>query len=329
MEDIKLIKFGGEAQPSSVFLRELKLLVEECENLYPGIDLWFRKKVLPGFKDRDRKGYLIRIGERPVGATILRLGKDAKICSLRVVPEHQGMDLGELLFALAALELRGAARQVHFTAPTQLWEDKLSFFDKLGFEYKGLAGQQYRLFDQEISAGCEFTKFWKQILALLPGIGRSLSSPNEASRYSLIISMKPEYAKSIMAGSKRVEIRRRFSEKWTGSRAIVYSSSPERAFVGEIRLGKITSDTPEKIWENYRTEVGCDRKTFLKYCSGQESVSAIEISDVHQFAVPLLETQVEHLIQQDIKVPQSHCEIKLNSAWPAAVTLNHLLRASL
>ncbi|MCH9030659.1 MAG: ASCH domain-containing protein [candidate division Zixibacteria bacterium] len=325
MIDLKLVKFGGTSVPSDKFHREMKNLIEECDNLYPGIESWFKRKVLPGFSQKDRIGYLVCIDSIPVGATIIKRGTNAKICSLRIIPDNQGNNLGELLFALAAIELRGEAKRVHFTAPSQLWSEKSDFFSKFGFKLSGLAGTQYRLFDDEISCDTTFDIYWKSVLRLLPSIGDSLSNQSGVKRCELVLSIKPDPARKILNGSKRIEIRRRFSQRWKGSRAVLYSSSPERALVGEIKIGEIIKDTPENIWNEYEKDVGCDKKTFQEYCKGASKVYAIKIDEVKSFGSPLFGSQLEHLIESDIRPPQSYCEIKVNSVWPATVTLSHLI----
>jgi len=327
MEKIRLIKFGGKDSPSHEFESQLRTLIEQCDDLYPGIALWFKMKVLPDFRSKDRLAYLIKLGSVPVGATIVRRGKDAKICSLRIVPDQQGQDLGELLFAVAAIELRGQAEHVHFTAPSQLWEEKEQFFRKLGFNFAGPAGTQYRLFDQEISCGAPFEDFWRSVVRILPSIGESLSTSSTASRCNLVLSMKPAYAREVMSGRKRVEIRRRFSNKWQGSIAMLYSSRPQAAFVGELKIGKVVKKSPEEIWDEYRESVGCDRESFLAYCTGSSSVFAIHLDEIRPFRDPILGSQLEHLIEKDIRPPQSYCEVKVNTVWPAAITLSHLLRS--
>ena len=139
--------------------------------------------------------------------------------------------------------------------------------------------------------------------------------------------MKPAYARDVMSGRKRVEIRRRFSNKWQGAIAMLYSSRPEAALVGELKIGKVVKKSPEEIWDEYRESVGCDKDSFLAYCTGSSSVFAIHLDEVRPFRDPILRSQLEHLIEEEIRPPQSYCEVKINTVWPAAITLSHLLRS--
>jgi predicted transcriptional regulator len=55
----------------------------------------------------------------------------------------------------------------------------------------------------------------------------------------IIISIRPEHARNIMAGRKTVELRRRFpASVLHGTTMLIYSSTPERALVGAVRIGR-------------------------------------------------------------------------------------------
>ena len=62
-----------------------------------------------------------------------------------------------------------------------------------------------------------------------------------------ILSIKPIYAKQILAGTKKVEFRKRsFKEKVR--RVYIYASVPVKQIVGYFTFTEIDEDTPANLW---------------------------------------------------------------------------------
>jgi predicted transcriptional regulator len=56
----------------------------------------------------------------------------------------------------------------------------------------------------------------------------------------IIISVKPEHAHNIIVGRKTVELRRRFTDTSAiGRWMLIYSSSPEKALIGAVRIANV------------------------------------------------------------------------------------------
>ena len=327
--DLKVIKFGGDYVPPPDSLGHLATMVEECEDLYPGIDIWFKKKVVPGLKERNRVAFLVYHDDRPIGSAVVRKGDDAKLCSLRILPEEQKKGLGHLLMALVANEIRNMATHFHFTAPSTLWHELEEFFKSYGFVNNGLAGVQYRLFDHELACSADFAKVWGGVIEKLPAIIENFTLNGNRAHCDLVFSIKPSYADRIIGGNKRVEIRRRFSAKWKGATALIYASAPSRHFVGEATIGEVITKSPDVIWSEWKDELGCSYHEFTSYCSGASVVSAIIFKEVKAFKDPIPQIQMEHLVQQELKAPQSFLQVKKQSVWPTALSISCLMRANL
>jgi predicted transcriptional regulator/GNAT superfamily N-acetyltransferase len=328
-QNLKIVKFGGDYVHSPDSLNHLKEMVEECEDLYPGIDIWFKKKVLPDLEEKNRSALLVYRDSRPIGAAVIRKDEDAKLCSLRVMPEEQKKGLGHLLIALVANELRNVATHIHFTAPSKLWFELEQFFKNYGFVNKGLAGVQYRLFDEELACSANFKDVWKGVVDKLPSIIENFTLNGNTAHCDLVLSIRPTFAERIIKGRKRIEIRRKFSHKWVGASALLYASSPLRQFVGEAIIGEIITSSPERIWSDWKDELGCTLDEFGSYCNGASEVSAIIFKEVKPFKDPIPQIQMEQLVQRDLKAPQSFCEVKKQTAWPTALSLSCLIRANL
>ena len=142
------------------------------------------------------------------------------------------------------------------------------------------------------------------------------------------MSVKPEYAEKILTGSKLVEIRKNFSDRRLGARAVLYASAPQKAIVGEAVVANITFAAPEEIWEKFGEHIGCSLEDFLSYVGAASKVSAIEFEDVVPYREPLSLSQISHLIGDDLRPPQSYQELRLDhesSSWAVAVSVASLL----
>lgn len=93
----------------------------------------------------------------------------------------------------------------------------------------------------------------------------------------VLMSIRPAYAEAIFAGTKRVELRRRRPSFGTGTRVVVYSSSPRREIQGTFRVGSILTDDLDSLWQRIGDVSGIDRTTFDAYFTGCSAGSAIEV----------------------------------------------------
>lgn len=327
--EVEIVRFGGDFHPWPESFADLETMIKDNEDLYPGIDIWYDKKVLPGLRNKDRRALTVYKDKRPVGAAVIRLGKDTKICSVRLTQNEQGKGIGYLIFSLIAGEMRNIAKAVHFTTPESLWIGKKNFFADLGFECYGPATRQYRLFEEELLCGVSFSSFWKHVMKGLPTTVEKFTINGNRSDCDIVLSTKPEFAESILQGKKKVEIRRKFSPKWVGSKAWIYASSPLKHFVGEAIIAEIHHAEPRKIWDVWKSEIGCTWEEYSSYCRGANKVFALLFSDVSRYSASIPKTQMESLLSRELNAPQSHCEVRKDNAWPTAVSLSCLLRAGL
>ena len=69
---IKIIKLEHKiSNIDPLLIDQHKTVVLEAEDLYPGIDIWYNKKVKPGLEEGERIGYLIQKNGSPVGEITL------------------------------------------------------------------------------------------------------------------------------------------------------------------------------------------------------------------------------------------------------------------
>lgn len=93
-------------------VKVLRALINANQSMYPDIDRWFSTKVLPGLKSSERIAYVAYEGENPIASAVLKLGKRAKFCHLRIREDFQDQDLGQVFFTLMTLEIRHLSEEV-------------------------------------------------------------------------------------------------------------------------------------------------------------------------------------------------------------------------
>ena len=78
---------------------------------------------------------------------------------------------------------------------------------------------------------------------------------------TILLSIKPEYSKNIFNGTKKYEFRKKLAKK-SIDKIIVYSSSPEKQVIGEVKVLGTLSLNPSLLWETTKKEAGISR---IKY----------------------------------------------------------------
>jgi predicted transcriptional regulator len=102
---------------------------------------------------------------------------------------------------------------------------------------------------------------------------------------TMLLSIKPQYAKVILEGKKQYEFRK--SKPKNGvDRIIFYASSPQKQVVGEAAIDKILEGTPKEIWEIAKTAAGITRKFYFSYYAGKDKAIAYKLKDVKIYETP-------------------------------------------
>jgi predicted transcriptional regulator len=323
--DLRIVRLNeADAIGLSDHFIDLKELVLSNEDMYPNIDKWFDSKVIPGLKKYnpslktyERSAFVGYFNEKPIISAIVKKGKFSKFCHLRINDDFQNNNLGEIFFSLMAYEVHNTAKEIHFTLPESLWNNKKEFFQSFGFQDITKSGTQYRIFDMELRCSSSFSNVWTAVLDKLPKL-----------KDELIMSIHPEYAKKILEGKKTVEIRRKFSKKWKGFKVKLYSTSPIKSLIGEAIIDDIVIGKPDFVWERFGTCISITKEEFDKYVKSANEIYAIVLNDVHPFKIEIPLSQISHLTNSDLKPPQSYCNLKNNKSWSKAVSIATLLQAN-
>ena len=328
--DFRIVRLREtDAIRKSDHLKTFAELVLENAPMYPGIQDWMRSKVLPGLKSNERVAYVGYEGEHPIITAVLKRGRNAKFCHLRIHEDFQDIDLGQVFFTQMAFEIRNIAKEVHFTLPESLWLDKQAFFKSFGFQSATKAVRQYRHGENELICSAPFSSVWRAVIEKLPTLMKKFVVGGFAMDNRMLMSIKPDFAQKIIRGEKIVEIRRQFSKKWCGCRITLYASKPTSALVGEATVEKVSPGRPIDIWREYGNHIGCTKQEFDSYAEHHKKIFAIELGD----ALPYLQTipldQATHLLDEELRPPQSYLSLQNNEGWAKAVSVAAFLHGSI
>lgn len=307
----------------------LRNLLLSNDEMYPEIKDWMESKVDPELGTARRTGFVAYVDGRPAVSAIVKRGGDSKFCHLKVLDDFQGVNLGEAFFTLMTLEARSGTTGIHFTLPEGLWEREHAFFRSFGFSKATMADKQYRFFENELRCAASFETVWNHILEKLPRIARNFSLGGYSMDDGILLSVKPRFARQILNGEKRVEMRRVFSSKWEARKANLYSTSPEQALVGEVFIERVVSGDPDELWAEFGGMTGCSKEEYDNYAGSAKEMYAIVLDNPRPYREPLPLSHLSWLMRRELRPPQSYCTLEGNKPWSDAVSIAVVLHASL
>jgi predicted transcriptional regulator len=303
-------------------------LVLRNEPMYPGIAQWLKDKVIPGLAKQERVAYLGYEGETPIVSAVVKLGKCAKFCHLWIHEDFRDQDLGQIFFSQMASEIRPFAKEVHFTLPESLWETKKEFFASFGFICAKKSSRQYRRGDTELCCSAKFESVWSTVLGKLPSLVGKFNISGFTLNTGIVLSIRPEFASKIFDSSKTVEIRTRFSKKWTGQKISLYASNPCRSLVGEATVDCVREGHPDAIWNEFEAEIGCTKEQFDDYAGHREKVYAVQLKEVVPYIDAIPVEQISRMLGEELAPPQSYLALEGNKTWASAISLAALMHGA-
>jgi len=99
----------------------------------------------------------------------------------------------------------------------------------------------------------------------------------------VLLSIKPEFAEMIFAGTKKFEFRRSVFKNSEVRTVVVYASSPVQKVIGEFEIETIIEDEPEALWQQTSKYAGISKDFFLSYFSNKASGYAIQIKKTTRY----------------------------------------------
>jgi predicted transcriptional regulator len=121
---------------------------------------------------------------------------------------------------------------------------------------------------------------------------------------ALLLSVRPHFAESILAGFKTAEIRRQRPDVHPGTLVIIYATKPLGAIVGTARIAEVTEGEPNELWALHQDRVGISRAEFDGYLENAATGYILLLEQVQRL-VPLL-TLEEMRAATAFQPPQSY-----------------------
>ena len=305
----------------------LRHLLSRHVEMYPDILKWFDKKVMPGIENSTREAYIGLYNEEPIASAVLKIAEKSKFCHLHIDEVLQGVNLGDLFFSMMALDAKRMAKEIHFTLPENLWKRKQQFFKSFGFQESSRSMKQYRAFDKELRCSASFDTVWSSVLDKIPNLIKVISQSANSTYNGILLSVQPNFSRLILTQKKIIEIRKKFSVKWIGKSAIIYSSSPIQAIQGRATIVKVIFDSPENIFKEYKQLIGDVGESYYRYTKNHEKVYALILDDIIPYATEVPILQIRQWLQMPLKPPQSYLSLENNPDWSIAISICELLQS--
>lgn len=138
---------------------------------------------------------------------------------------------------------------------------------------------------------------------------------------SILISLEPRHAKSILAGGKTVELRRRRPHVAPGTLLWLYSKMPVGCVVGHATIKQIHEDSPARLWRRFGRATGIARDEFFCYFEGREVGVAIELEGTVSLRSPIT---LQRLRQSDKRFQPPQFFVRLTGGGIAADAFREL-----
>ncbi|OQX79227.1 MAG: hypothetical protein B6D56_07470 [Candidatus Omnitrophica bacterium 4484_70.1] len=275
-DNIKVFEIEGDFVYCEDFKKDLFELVVGSEDIYPGIDMWMKKKVIPEIFHRRRKGFIAYFNNAPAGAAILKKDKSTKLCSLRVKDNFRNKGVAHTLLRIISNEIRKYAKLIYFTISEDVWDEIGDFLIRYDLKIRDIYPVKYRKGVKEFIGFTNIKNFIECINR--EEIIRKLNKTSE--RKQIVMSVKPEYAFKIIKGEKKIEVRRCFSYKWLNSIVWIYATSPLKSIVGKGIIRNIIEMSPSMAWNEFKKYIGINKEKFYNYVKDKRKIFLVFIDDI-------------------------------------------------
>ena len=101
----------------------------------------------------------------------------------------------------------------------------------------------------------------------------------------MLLSIKPQYVKKIIAGKKKFEFRKFHCRKGIDT-IIIYATAPMKQVIGEVTLIDIIEGDVEFVWHETKGFGGILKKDYKAYYKEREVAVAYQLGDVTVYDEP-------------------------------------------
>ena len=103
----------------------------------------------------------------------------------------------------------------------------------------------------------------------------------------VLLSIKPEYAESILSGKKKYEFRKNIFRNKNVATIVIYATMPVGKVIGEFKVGDILALSPSELWDKTKAHAGITHSFFKDYFHQREKAFAISIKSPKRYKFPV------------------------------------------
>ncbi|EDU3846312.1 ASCH domain-containing protein [Salmonella enterica subsp. enterica serovar Essen] len=103
----------------------------------------------------------------------------------------------------------------------------------------------------------------------------------------VLLSIKPEFAESILEGEKRFEFRKTIFRNKEVKTVVIYATMPVGKVIGEFDIAEIISSEPSELWNSTKKYAGITRCFFDAYFSEKSRAFAIAVKNPKRYEKPI------------------------------------------
>ena len=108
---------------------------------------------------------------------------------------------------------------------------------------------------------------------------------------TILLSIKPEYANKIIAGTKKYEFRKHLAQGDI-QKIIIYSTAPEKKIIGEVEVVGTLSMKKTPLWEKTKSNAGISGEKYREYFAACGIANAYVLGKTKKYDTPLYLTDV-------------------------------------
>ena len=103
----------------------------------------------------------------------------------------------------------------------------------------------------------------------------------------ILLSIKPEFAESILDGFKKFEFRRKIFRNKEVRAVVIYATMPIGKVIGEFEIERVLSSDPDELWDLTKNHAGITRDFFDEYFSERDRGFAIAVKNPLRYENPV------------------------------------------
>lgn len=134
----------------------------------------------------------------------------------------------------------------------------------------------------------------------------------------ILISIRGRFIDSMLAGNKRIELRRRAPKIASPTRMWIYDTAPTASVRALAVVSGIKTLSPREMWDQFSGCLDLDRAEYDEYVQGKSTVAALLLCHVNALKKPV-ELSLMRALAGGFHPPQFY--LKLNRNGPIVTRL--------